>query len=73
MPVNTPQSWTSPIVHYLLFDELPEDKLEARKIKFRAARYVLHDGLLYHRGNSAPLLRYVTEAKAVEILKEIHE
>lgn len=73
LPINTTPSWMTPIVHYLLFDEWPEEKLEAWRIKFKTARYVIHDGLLYHRENSTLLFRCLTKAEVVEVLKEIHE
>ena len=35
------ENWMTPIVVYLKDGRLPEDKDEARKLKIRAAKYVL--------------------------------
>ena len=73
MPVSLGPNWMTPIIQYLLHAELPEDKVEAKRLKHRAARYVLYDGLLYRRGHSSPLLRCLTNEESVEVLKEVHE
>ena len=39
----------TPIVSYLKDKRLPEGKDEARKLKIRAARYVLMDEVLYKK------------------------
>ncbi|XP_075633337.1 uncharacterized protein LOC142605784 [Castanea sativa] len=46
------ESWMSPIVLYLKDGKLPGDKDEARKLRVRAAKYVLINEVLYKRGLS---------------------
>ena len=43
-------TWMTPIWDYIKEGKLPEDKSEARKLKYKAARYVEYDGNLYRRG-----------------------
>ena len=45
-------NWTTPIVSYLKDGILPEDTEEVRKLKVRAAKFVLMDEVLYKRGFS---------------------
>ena len=51
------ESRMTPIVIYLKDGRLPEDKDEARKLRIKAAEYVLIDEVLYKRGFSQPYLR----------------
>jgi len=50
-------SWMTPIVDFLSRDVLPEDKLEAKKIRRHAALYTFVNGELFRRGFSASLLK----------------
>ena len=45
-------NWTTPIMSYLKDGLLPEDKEEARKLRVRAAKFVLMNEVLYKRGFS---------------------
>ena len=72
MQIRMLGSWAEPMERYLQTEELPEDKNEARKIKFRAARYALIGEDLYKRGYSQPYLKCVTMEESDYILKEIH-
>ena len=67
------ENWMTPIVSYLKDGKLSEGKDEARKLKVRAARYVLIDEVLYKRGFSQPYLRCLTSDEANYVLREIHE
>ena len=53
--------------------KLPEGKDEARKLRVRAAKYILIDEVLYKRGFSQPYLRCLTPDEVNYVLKEIHE
>ncbi|KAL5544494.1 hypothetical protein UlMin_008278 [Ulmus minor] len=66
-------TWMTPIVGYLLRGELPQDKVEARTLRMRAARYTCLAGQLYKRGFSNPLLKCVTADQGSYIMREIHE
>ena len=52
---------------------LPEEKVEARKLKVKSARYILMDEVLYKRGFSQPLLRCLAPDEANYMLREVHE
>ncbi|XP_024024059.1 uncharacterized protein K02A2.6-like [Morus notabilis] len=63
----------TPLIRYLMDAQMPNNKDEARRIRYRAARYLLYDGLLYRRGYSTPLQRCLDDAEAQKVLQEIHE
>ena len=63
----------TPIVSYLKDGKLPEGKDEAKKLKIRAARYILINEVLYKRGFSQPYLRCLDPHEANYVLREIHE
>ncbi|XP_024043643.1 uncharacterized protein LOC112100085 [Citrus clementina] len=73
MRVSTGESWMDPIRAYVRDRVLPEDKRQARKLKCRAARYTLLDGVLYRRGFTLPFLRCLHDEEADYVLREIHE
>ena len=63
----------TPIVIYLKDGRLPEDKDEARKLRIRAAKYVLLDKVLYKRGFSQLYLRCLASDESNYVLREIHK
>ena len=71
--IEEEETWMTPIVRYLEDDILPEDRNESRKIKKKAARYCLSQGVLYRRSFAGPYLRCVTPREAARILVELHE
>ena len=54
-------NWATIIASYLKDGILPDEKEPARKLKVRAARFVLIKDVLYKRGFSRPHLRYGQE------------
>ena len=48
-----------PIIVYLKDGEVPEGKIEARILRLKVARYLLHDNKLYRRGYSMLLLKCI--------------
>ena len=63
-----------PIVLYLKHDTLPDDKVEAGKIRRKATRFWLsEDSKLYRRSLSGPYLLCVHPEAAELILEELHE
>ncbi|XP_075645277.1 uncharacterized protein LOC142616282 [Castanea sativa] len=67
------ENWMTPVVVYLKDGRLLEDKDEARKLRVRAAKYVLIDEVLYKRGFSQPYLRCLASDESNYLLREIHE
>ncbi|XP_074346702.1 uncharacterized protein LOC141685507 [Apium graveolens] len=48
-------------------------QVEARRLRYQAAKYVEYDGVLYKRGFNQPLLRCVDREEGNYILREVHE
>ncbi|XP_022845290.1 uncharacterized protein LOC111368284 [Olea europaea var. sylvestris] len=65
--------WMQPVVAYLKDQSLTAVKSEAKKLRRRAAYFVLEDDVLYKRGFASSLLRCVGGEEAMYILREIHE
>ncbi|XP_074356004.1 uncharacterized protein LOC141695674 [Apium graveolens] len=61
------------ILAYIQEGSLLDEKNEARRIKYKASRYVIYDGVLYRRGFSVPLLKYIDGDECNNILREVHE
>ncbi|XP_012851807.1 PREDICTED: uncharacterized protein LOC105971499 [Erythranthe guttata] len=65
--------WFTPILKYLKKRELLADPTEARKLKTRAARFVIVGEELYKRGFSSPYLKCLDPTTADYVLREVHE
>ncbi|XP_021985926.1 uncharacterized protein LOC110882149 [Helianthus annuus] len=52
-------NWMTPIKKFLKNGELPNDQIEAERVKIKARQYVLQGETLYKKGYLAPLLRCV--------------
>ncbi|XP_022867832.1 uncharacterized protein LOC111387503 [Olea europaea var. sylvestris] len=65
--------WVQPIIAYLKDQSLSASKSEARKLRGRAAHFVLQEDTLYKRGFALLLLRCVGGEEATYILREIYE
>jgi len=63
----------TPIVDFLSRDVLPEDKLEAKRIRQHVALYTYVNGELFRRGFSAPLLKCLERTQAEYVLAELHK
>ena len=72
-PVDYTPYWVDPILEYLTKGKIPEDKNEARRIKYQANRYTVLDEKLYRRGYTMPYLRCLRPDEADYVLREIHE
>ncbi|GKV34073.1 hypothetical protein SLEP1_g42495 [Rubroshorea leprosula] len=66
-------SWTDSIVSFLRDGVIPEDKQEAMRLRKKASRYTLVDGILYKRSFSLPLLRCLNPYETEYALREVHE
>ncbi|GFS45359.1 hypothetical protein Acr_00g0095760 [Actinidia rufa] len=73
--LQTEQSpmWMDEIIAYLQGGTLPTDKLQARRLQYRSARFCIFKGRLYKRSFSGPLLKCLRLEEAEYVLKEIHE
>ncbi|XP_074378676.1 uncharacterized protein LOC141720227 [Apium graveolens] len=67
------ENWMTPIHNYIQTGAFPEDKLQARCLRYQAAKYVEYDGILYKRGFNQPLLHCVHLEEGNYILREVHE
>jgi hypothetical protein len=72
-PIDVNNSWMTPITKYLEKGTLPTDVVEARKLKVKAARFVLIQGILYKKSFSLPYLRCLDKPKTEYIMREVHE
>ncbi|KAL5559099.1 hypothetical protein UlMin_035310 [Ulmus minor] len=61
-----------PIISFLRDRTLPADKFEARRLRFRSARYFLDKGKLYKKGFSSPSLLCLDEDWGKFTLEEVH-
>ncbi|KAJ9556549.1 hypothetical protein OSB04_011163 [Centaurea solstitialis] len=67
-------NWSLDIWNYLKHDQLPEDKMEARKTRSKASRYTIFEDQLYRRSTTGLLLRCVTSKVPInQILQEMHD
>ena len=70
--IQSANSWMTPIMSFLQDGHLPQNTEEAKRIKKRAARFMILNDALYKRGFSVPYLKCVDEEEARYILEEIH-
>ncbi|GKV49108.1 hypothetical protein SLEP1_g55875 [Rubroshorea leprosula] len=66
-------SWIDPIKAYLQDGTVPSDKQEEVKLRRKASRYTLLDGILYKSSYSLPLLCCLTSYEAEYAIHEINE
>ena len=71
--IGSKSNWTTAIASYLKDGLLPNEKEAARKVKVRAARFVLIKDVLYKRGFSRPYLRCLSNEEANYVMREVHE
>ena len=71
--IGSESNWTTTIASYLKDGVLPDEKKAARKLKVRAARFILIKDVLYKRGFSCPYLRCLGNEEADYVMREIHE
>ncbi len=72
-PIDINNSWMMPIIKYLEDGTLPTNVVETKKLKVRATRFVLMQGILYRRGFSLPYLRSLDKLEAEYVIREVHE
>ena len=65
--------WMTPIWDYIKEGKFPQDKSEAKKLKFKAVRYVEYDGNFYRRGFIHALLKCIDGDECQYIMRAVHE
>ena len=71
--IDREANWTTPTLSYLKDGLLPKDREDARKLRVRAAKFVLTDKILYKKGFSQPYLRWLTLVESNHVMRDIHE
>ncbi|XP_073309970.1 uncharacterized protein [Primulina huaijiensis] len=66
-------SWMTSLIKFITAGELPEDKIQAQKIKRQTLRFVLLNNGLYRRSFQGPLLKCLSEGEVDYVFREIHE
>lgn len=66
-------TWMDVIWAFLEEGRLLDDRIEARRLKLQALRYVLLDGVLYKRSLTLPYLRCLSPTKSKLVMTEIHK
>ncbi|XP_074377608.1 uncharacterized protein LOC141719126 [Apium graveolens] len=66
-------TWMTPLLAYIKEGSFLDGKNEARRMMYKAARFVIYYGILYRRAFSVPLLRCTDENECNYILREVHE
>ena len=73
MNIQEQAEWMKLIIQYLEHGTLPEDKLQAQKLRIKAAHYSMHNCELYRRSLSHPWSKCVSPEEDDYVLREIHE
>lgn len=73
MDLKEKETWITPIKEYLIQETWPKGLSEAQKLLRKVPRYILQDDILYRRGFSAPLLRYMDKDKAKNVFENVHQ
>ena len=68
MNIQDVAKWMKLIVQYLERGILPEEKLQARKLRVKAAHYSMHNGELYRRSLSHPWSKCVSPEEGDYVL-----
>ncbi|KAM2531538.1 hypothetical protein PS1_000254 [Malus domestica] len=66
-------SWITPIYRFISHGTLPNDKVQAKQIRYKATCYLIINDKLYKRGFNLPYLRCLTPAEAETVLQKRHE
>ena len=66
--------WSHDIGNFPIHDQLPNDKMEARKVRFKASKYIMIGDKLYRRSSTTLNLRCITDENEVQIIRqEMHD
>jgi hypothetical protein len=64
--------WAKPFSNYLLSEDLPVDKAEAKRLQQHARAYTLINSELYKRNMSGVYQKCIKPKEGRELLREIH-
>ncbi|VFQ69366.1 unnamed protein product [Cuscuta campestris] len=71
--IGADNHWMCDLMKYLTDGSLTEQDDRKRKVKLRAPRFQVIDGMLYKRAFGGPLLRCLTNREAERVIAEVHE
>jgi hypothetical protein len=66
-------SWAEPFSNYLITGDLPQDKVEARRLQHRAQAYTIINSELYKCSVSEIFQKCIEPEEGIELLREIHQ
>ncbi|CAL1384138.1 unnamed protein product [Linum trigynum] len=66
------EGWMAPIWLFLTQGIVPEDSKEAWRLRRKAARCTIIDGVLYKKSHSGAYLRCLTNAEGLQAIDEVH-
>ncbi|KAL5808663.1 hypothetical protein ACOSQ3_029354 [Xanthoceras sorbifolium] len=72
-PISNEPTWITPIYDYLMNNTLPSNKVEACRIKIKAAKFSIIEGQLYKRSYFGLYLKCIDPIEAQQVLKDLHE
>ena len=64
LEIDDSPNWMTPFINYLEKGELPEDKGKAQRLKAKAAKFFIQEGLLFRRTFSSPVLKCIGPSEA---------
>ena len=71
--IDRSETWMEPYIKYLQNQTLPQDENRAKTLQKKAGWFELHEGTLYKKSYTHPLLKCVSPEEGNYILREIHE
>ncbi|XP_057517953.1 uncharacterized protein LOC130798872 [Amaranthus tricolor] len=71
--IDRSETWMGPYVKYLQDQTLPQHENQAKMLQKKAKWFELHEGTLYKKSYTHPLLKCVAPEEGNYILREIHE
>ena len=71
--ISSKNNQTTPLISYLKNIMLLDGKEAVRKLKVRAARFVLIKDILYKRGFSHPYIRCLSSGEADYVMREVYK
>lgn len=73
MVLENSRGWMTPSNQYLTQEKLPDEEIEAQRIKRISSLYLMVDDHRYKMGRSFPMLRFIAEEEVGLIMKKVHE